>query len=274
MIRKLTQRDREMVMEYLERNHIETTFLIGNVIEFGMDNDLDKRRCGDYFGYFENGELKGILPFYNLGSCIPHFEAEGAVGEFIEVMKGRSFSFLLGMERFITPLYEGIKDFKETLDYSEDSYYINNSFKPFKLEGVEIKDLEEIGIDAVVDFNIHANRDGFGNIHTRESTIKSLSQKPKGEDFLFLTADGKITAQGCIQTSTEKIDQIGGVYTIGEERGKGYCKALVSELCDRIVKRGKIPTLMVTKSNTPAVRAYTSLGFGNYDDYLIIKLKE
>lgn len=272
MIRVLTQNDRDMVLEYLERNHMETTFLIGNVLEFGMDNDKSKRRCGDYFGYFENEELRGILPFYNLGSCIPHFEAQGAVEEFSKIMIDREFSFLLGMEKVVKPLYERIKAFKNTIEYSEDSYFINNSFKAFEAEGLEIKGVNEISLENAIEFNMHATREGFGNENTWEDTMKALLQRAPEEDFIFGIVNGKIVAQACIQTFTDKINQIGGVYTLGEERGKGYCKAMISYLCERIVDRGKIPTLMVTKDNTPAVRAYNSVGFEFYDDYLIIKL--
>ena len=81
-----------------------------------------------------------------------------------------------------------------------------------------------------------------------------------------------MVAQAGIQTYTPKINQIGSVYTPEEERGKGYAKAIVSEICKRIIERGKMPTLMVNKDNTPAVRAYNALGFEHYDDYLIVKL--
>lgn len=274
MVRILSQADKEIVLEYLERNHMETTFLIGNVLEFGMDNDRDKRRCGDYYGFFEGDELRGVLPFYNLGSCIPHFEAEAAVEEFSKLMLNRDFEFLLGMEKIIKPLFERIKENKKVLDYSEDSYFINNNFKPFYSEGLEVKDAQEIDIDKAVEFNIYANKDGFGNENSRESTLKTLKQRADEEDFIFGISNGKIIAQACIQTFTNKVNQIGGVYTLGDERGKGYCKAIVSTLCERIVKRGKIPTLMVKKTNTPAVRAYNSVGFEYYDDYLIIKFEK
>lgn len=99
-------------------------------------------------------------------------------------------------------------------------------------------------------------------------------QESVEEDYVFLIKDDKIVAQANIQTTTDEINQIGGVYTSEEERGKGYCKAVVSEICKRITARGKIPTLMVVKKNTPAVKAYSVLGFKHYDDYLIIEFEK
>lgn len=47
MIRLLTQADEQMILEYLKRNEIETSFLYANIIEFGVENRKDIRRCAD-----------------------------------------------------------------------------------------------------------------------------------------------------------------------------------------------------------------------------------
>ena len=258
-----------MVLEYLEKHHIETTFLIGNVELLGLENNKELRRCGDYYGYFQDESLRGVLPFYNLGSCIPHYDSDFAIPYFAGLLKERNFKHLLGMEGIIKPLYEQIKHIKITEEYSEDSYYINNAFKPFIHDDVTIKEasIEDIQI---VHFYMRARKEGFNEAVTSQDVIIALKQKPKNEDFIFITKGNVITAQACVQATTDKIEQIGAVFTAGEERGKGYCKAVVSELCSRIIARGKTPTLMVTKTNIPAVKAYSALGFKHYDDYLII----
>jgi ribosomal protein S18 acetylase RimI-like enzyme len=271
MIRILCQSDRDIVMEYLERNHIETTFLIGNVLEFGLDNKSDVRRCGDYYGYFEGETLRGIICFYNLGSCIPHFEKDEIVEEFVNIMRDRDFEFLLGMNKVVKPLYDKLSHFKKAREYDECSYFINNSFKPFTVDEIVFKNPDEIDENEAIEFVIKSYREGFNTVRDREDVKKALKQRAKEEDYIFAVRGEKIVAQACIQTFTDKINQIGGVVTLAEERGKGYCKAIVSELCKRIIERGKTPTLSVRKNNTPAVRAYKSVGFSYYDDYLIIK---
>ena len=55
MIRLLTQYDKKVILDYLKRNEIETSFLYANIIEFGVDNILDIRRCADYYGFFKEG---------------------------------------------------------------------------------------------------------------------------------------------------------------------------------------------------------------------------
>lgn len=273
MIRLLTQSDKQIILEYLERNEIETSFLYANIIQFGVENKADIRRCGDYYGFFSEGELKGILPFYNLGSCIPHYEVDDAIPSFAELIKEGKFEFLLGMHKVIKPLYEEIKDCRVIQAYDESAYFINKSFKPFILDEISFIDARRERSDEIVNFVKDARVKGFSNITTREDIEKSLIQRGEEEDFIIAEKEGRMVAQACVQTYTPQINQIGSVYTIEEERGKGYCKAVVSEICRKIIAKGKMPTLCVKKNNAPAIKAYTTLGFEHYDDYLIIRCK-
>lgn len=271
-IQLLDNSHKEIVNNYLSKHEVETTFIIGNVKAFGLENDKNIRRGADYYGYFEDDSLVGILPFYNLGSCIPHYSSKSAIPFFADIMRERNFEFLLGMESIVKPLYEEIKASKTTLEYSEDSYFVNKNFSPFNLEGIAFVDASAEK-EPHIEFIQRANLEGFGNKRSREDVINTLVNKPQEEDFIFIEVEGKLRAQANVQTTTASINQVGGVFTSLEERGNGYCKAAVSEICRRILSRGKTPTLMVTKNNTPAVKAYTSLGFTHYDDYLIIKLE-
>lgn len=266
----LTKQHTSIVLEYLEKHHVETTFLIGNVNCFGLDNNSEMRRCADYYGYFENGVLRGVLPFYNLGSCIPHYDSIKAIPYFSQILNQRSFEFLLGMEKIIKPLYNYIKSKKITLEYSEASYYVNKNFKPFFLKGVTIIDAD-ITNPNIINFYKKAQLEGFHNETITKEAINALKYKAVDEDFILLRKNNKIVAQACIQTTTSMFSQIGSVFTPLEQRNNGYCKAIVSEVCSRIISRGKTPTLMVKKNNTPAVKAYSSLGFQYYDDYLFIR---
>lgn len=271
--RLLSNHDKNQVMDYLSRNAVETTFLYGNVVQFGLENNKDIRRSADYYGYFNNGKLKGILPFYNLGSCIPHYENEDAIAYFSEKMKERNFSFLLGMADIINPLYEKIKEYKTILEYSDDSYFVNDSFKPFVLKNIDIVNAKDLPLDTAVAFLQEVNEQGFNRKTSREEIIKTMNERGQEEESVIVLVNGKAAAHANIQTFTDKINQIGGVYTSKDYRGNGYCKAAVSEICSRILNRGKVPTLMVTKNNTPAVKAYKALGFNHYSDYLLINLK-
>lgn len=274
MIRLLAEEDRQIILEYLSRNEIETSFLYANVSEFGIENRKDAGRYGDYFGFFNNGSLAGILPFYNIGSCIPHFETEDAVPSFVHLMKERSFRRLIGMDRIIRPVYREINSIKEIAEFNEDSYLVNKNFRPYNISGLEFIDPGQMADDKrIIDFIMQVRSNGFHETADPGDIKQSLSSANLEEDKVIAVKDGKMVAYALIQTYTNTLNQIGSVYTVEEERGKGYCKAVVSELCRRILVRNKMPALFVRKSNIPAVKAYSALGFEYYDDYLLIKFK-
>jgi ribosomal protein S18 acetylase RimI-like enzyme len=268
----LNEWDRATIFEYLDRNEEEAAFLIGNALQFGIMNRSNVLRCGDYFGYFEENTLRGIIAFYNLGSCIPHYESVRAIPYFSQLMSMKRFSMILGVDRLIRPLFESIRNYKALKEFEECSYCVNSDFKPFKLEGAELINVSGDDDTDILSFVRKAYLRGFGAERTIEDTKLLLSQKGEQEEFIILSMDNKPVAQACIQTITDSTNQIGAVYTLEEERGKGYAKAVVSELCGRIIHKGKLPTLIVNKYNTPALNAYKALGFLQRDDYLIIRL--
>ena len=272
MLRLLNDFDRNIVFEYLNRHEEEAAFLIGYAVQFGINNSSNMLRCGDYFGYFEGDSLRGIIAFYNLGSCIPHYETLRAIPYFYQLMAMRRFSMLLGADRLIRPLFESVRHCKTLREFEECSYCVNSAFKPFELEGAEFHDVAGDAGIRVLNFVRNAYLYGFGAGRTIEDTKLLLSQKGDEEDFILLSLNNKLAAQACVQTFTDSTSQIGAVYTVLEERGKGCAKAVVSELCRRIFEKGKLPTLMVNKLNTPALKAYKALGFEERDNYLIIRL--
>lgn len=56
-------------------------------------------------------------------------------------------------------------------------------------------------------------------------------------------------------------DQIGGVYTEPQFRGRGFATALVSKAAEEIHAKGKNAALFVKKENTAARKAYQKCGF-------------
>lgn len=269
-LRLLGAKDEKRLLEYIEQYTFETAFLYANVKQFGVENDGQTRRCANYYGLFEGESLLGVLPFYNLGSCIPHFIDARAIPIFAKKMKETHFDCLLGMNQLVGPLVEALKPFKEAIKDTDDSYYINQEFKPYRLQEIEIVSIHELPLDQAIAFHREMNLVGFGRETSDEEAQKALNEKGDEEAYLVILKDGKCLASANIQTYTGQIAQIGGVYTAPEHRGNGYAKAVVSALCDIIIKSGKMPTLMVTKANTPAVKAYQALGFKHYDDYRIV----
>lgn len=274
MIRLLTNEDAFETKQYLDRNYMETAIISNNLAKSKIDNDRVSRYCGDYYGYFIDGSLKGIAVFYNFGIVIPHFELPEAVNGFLDIMRRRNFEVIAGMKRVVEPMYQVIKHHREVLSYDDSWYFINRDFKPYTIdESYEIVDAERLDKTAAVNFVVEAYRQGFKRQFNSELAERMLADCGCEADFIFLLDKGVPKAQAVIQVAADRIHQIGGVYTTEASRGKGYCKALITELCRRTYAYGKTPVLMVRKDNAPAVKAYQSIGFTYFDDYLVVKFR-
>lgn len=54
--------------------------------------------------------------------------------------------------------------------------------------------------------------------------------------------------------------EIGAVATVPEQRNKGFCKALISEMALRILNNGKAATLTTEQENLPMRAAAAAIG--------------
>ena len=54
--------------------------------------------------------------------------------------------------------------------------------------------------------------------------------------------------------------EIGGVATVPDQRNKGYCKTLISEMAFRILEEGKVVTLTTEKNNIPMRAVAEAIG--------------
>lgn len=271
MLKLLKQSDMPAVLAYLYRYPVEAAFLLGNILTYGIEKRSRRGRSGDYFGYYIGAELKGVIAFYNLGSCIPHYESQEAIAELSRLMLRRNYKMVLGFHKMVGPLIECLGSKKPLRENAESQYMINRQLKPFALEGALFKTAAEVGEIRAADFVANAYRRGYNDIKSRQEILKMFREHTEDEQFLFLLINGEIKAQAYVQTSTPAIAQIGGVYTMEEERGRGYCKAITSEFSRRIICKGKLPSLIVRNDNIPAKRAYEHIGFCYYDDYSIVK---
>jgi predicted GNAT family acetyltransferase len=110
---------------------------------------------------------------------------------------------------------------------------------------------------------------------------------PKGSCFspaasrinlINIIADGQVLAAeidgrliGKINVSAVSFTryQVGGVYVCPDFRGKGIAGSMAYEFISSLLCEGRGVTLFVKKSNTPARRLYSSLGFTAGNDYRI-----
>ncbi len=99
--------------------------------------------------------------------------------------------------------------------------------------------------------------------------MSNLKETLKREIVLVAESDGMIIAKAGTNARGYLFDQIGGVYTVTDERRKGVGTALMGALVENIFKRRMRASLFVKKNNAAAVTMYTKLGFSFEDDFAI-----
>jgi len=103
-----------------------------------------------------------------------------------------------------------------------------------------------------------------------EVTAERIKSRLDGALWLGIKQDGRIVSVG----STRFVDfasNINIVATMQEYRNRGYATSIVSALVKEILKISPIALIHVIKDNSPAVRAYSKVGFKPHKTYLSIR---
>ncbi len=101
------------------------------------------------------------------------------------------------------------------------------------------------------------------------SCMRLLRTALKEEMVYVAEKDGVPVAKAGTNARGFGVDQIGGVYTVPEERGKGIAGVVVTELLRALMAEKPQACLFVKKRNRPAIALYDRLGFAPVTDYII-----
>ena len=77
---------------------------------------------------------------------------------------------------------------------------------------------------------------------------------------LAVMAEDEIVSSAIPLSFRDGETEIGGVATVPEQRNKGFCKALLSEMAFRILGNGKAVTLTTERTNLPMRAAAEAIG--------------
>lgn len=111
---------------------------------------------------------------------------------------------------------------------------------------------------------VHFVQDALREIITldeaRVKIAKMFADRP--EHFWVYEVDGRVVSMAACPRETELGASIGTVYTKREERGKGYCKQLMSWMSSYYLARNhSYVTLYVDMDNPCSTRAYHHVGY-------------
>jgi predicted GNAT family acetyltransferase len=79
--------------------------------------------------------------------------------------------------------------------------------------------------------------------------------------FLGIKDGSKLVAMAGERMKLPGYDEVSAVCTHPDYQGRGYARALVHAVAERIIERGSIPMLHVKADNIAGIRTYQSIGF-------------
>ncbi len=106
--------------------------------------------------------------------------------------------------------------------------------------------------------------------HFNESQCMKNLRAALREQLVFVAErDGVPVAKAATNARGYGVDQIGGVYTVPEERGRGLGRTVVAALLKGVFAEKQAACLFVKKHNRSAIALYDRLGFTPATDYVI-----
>ena len=108
-----------------------------------------------------------------------------------------------------------------------------------------------------------------GAVFNPASCLANLQHTLGQEPALVAMLDGRMIGKAQVNAASFSRLQIGGVYVHPDYRGRGIATRMTAVLSQQLLAMNKGLTLFVKKRNTPAQRAYSTIGFKTIGDYRI-----
>ena len=283
-VRKLREKDREILLSFLYPRRTEALFLLSN-LERGDIEGGQELFEGDYFGFFHEEKLRGVLMQVRQGSLL--IACSHPLGQF-ELAKAflqhhqKKEDESPGQVHRILGLNEEVQGFFEVLE--EHSLWKSREVREAALLVLTKDTLEsrpqlfvrlaqESDIDVLLKWKKSFRVDAMGDDPSwideevlRESLELGIQEKRQ----FILEQHSKPVSMARLNAVSGRVAQLGGVFTPKEHRGKGYASKMVSGLANQCLVEnfqgefvGDYEALVLTvdEESKKALKIYRDLGF-------------
>lgn len=106
--------------------------------------------------------------------------------------------------------------------------------------------------------------------YSEQVSVAALKKSLSKQLVFALEKDGVLVSKAGTNATGKNVVQLGGIFTVKSERGKGYAKLVLDHLLREIAGEKKRAVLFVKPYNDSARRLYLSCGFQKIGSYEIV----
>ncbi len=273
-VRKLSEGDRQRVMELIDRDRIMGSLVHSFVVRRGLESSQE------FFGLFDarpgtgnanddQGWLAGLFTLDTDGrSTVLGGGPEYApvIAGFMRERNGTAGTGVVSLA-FIDAPRETAAPLAALLAPSEveslgvwvhDGREWNNP--PALPHGLDVRPVDPDGESAGLQTLYEAD-DTFRELGVNVGDSMEAVRRGLRLMLVGVECNGGIVSAAFGWLTDRHVARVSGVVTHPERRGRGYATAVVGELTRRLLAGGRRPFLYVSLGNTPAVRVYERLGY-------------
>ena len=264
MFRKLTEQDRESVLEYLYQEPALNIFTIGDIENFGFDVDFQ-----EVYAEFVDGKYESVLLRYRK-NVLYYSHKTFFNEEWLNIMVDMDFEFISGRKSLTGLIHPYFQTFKEKPMYFSEANEFNPEFTLDEEGIIDVQSRSEIGLM----FDLLKSIEEFDGMKSEEKetfTDQKINALKYSKSYMIVEDDKCVSTVSTVADTTTAA-MVVAVASDPDYRGKGYAsKLMIKLLHEYLVNRNK--SLCLFYDNPAAGKIYHRLGFMDKDMWVMLVRK-
>lgn len=262
MMRQLTERDRELVLSYLQDEPNENIFLIGDIEKVGFDADYQQ-----LYATFDQNTITSVFLRYR-DNGVFYTKGSETIEPFLDIIKKTTFhhfSCKASLVEQILPYLDGF--------FAKITYFCAFTKPQSELSVKDNVSILTTAEDAGLVYDLLAHISEFASIQNQQKD-EFIANKLQSIDVgmgitNFIKQDGIAVATAATTAETTQAAMVVAVATHPDYRNHGYATTVMEDLIRRYQDKGK--SLCLFYDNPKAGSIYHRIGFEDIGKWAMLE---
>lgn len=275
-VRELKEHDRDCALRFLSEDPLSGVHLRSMIEDRGLCHPAHR---GSFFGYFEDDRLAGVALLGHVIMICATPEAEPAALSYFAKMAaeiGARGHVVFGPQEQVETFWKYLSARgRETRQANRHHWYVCRQARlPLGQLQLRRAGLDELGVVADAQAEMALEESGVDpRVADPEGFRRRVADRiEKGRTWVKIE-DGKVVFKAELQSVTEEVVYLEGIWTHQDYRGRGIAKSCMTELVHRLLRRHLLLCLAVEPEHKAAQHVYRHVGFEHEGDYQARYLK-